>query len=283
MSNLNFTAMKRTSLIFATGLMMMAAISFTSCQKDDDQDPIITQAAEDSDVDSYYDDVITEVDELTLVGDSKDSQLMYATLGGQGTRTRKTSWDGNCRVDSITYNNFVNANSRFERVKNGIIVIRTCGQYNGAEFERTITFKNLTINGNLIEGTKVIRKTAEHQYQITLTNGKITFTDGTTYTRTVERTRTWVAGYDTPYNVWDDVYTLEGTANGVNRQGNAYTHQIKSALMFRLSCRWIVQGIIDITVGDKQASIDYGNGECDNLAYVTVNGKTFEVKLRGGK
>lgn len=283
MSNLNFTAMKRTSLIFATGLMMMAAISFTSCQKDDEQDPIITQAAEDSDVDSYYDDVITEVDELTLVGDSKDSQLMYATLGGQGTRTRKTSWDGNCRVDSITYNNFVNANSRFERVKNGIIVIRTCGQYNGAEFERTITFKNFTINGNLIEGTKVIRKTAEHQYQITLTNGKITFTDGTTYTRTVERTRTWVAGYDTPYNVWDDVYTLEGTANGVNRQGNAYIHQIKSALMFRLSCRWIVQGIIDITVGDKQASIDYGNGECDNLAYVTVNGKTYEVKLRGGK
>jgi len=275
--------MKRTSLIFATGLMMMAAISFTSCQKDDEQDPIITQAAEDSDVDSYYDDVITEVDELTLVGDSKDSQLMYATLGGQGTRTRKTSWDGNCRVDSITYNNFVNANSRFERVKNGIIVIRTCGQYNGAEFERTITFKNFTINGNLIEGTKVIRKTAEHQYQITLTNGKITFTDGTTYTRTVERTRTWVAGYDTPYNVWDDVYTLEGTANGVNRQGNAYIHQIKSALMFRLSCRWIVQGIIDITVGDKQASIDYGNGECDNLAYVTVNGKTYEVKLRGGK
>lgn len=283
MSNLNFTAMKRTSLIFATGLMMMAAISFTSCQKDDEQNPIITQAAEDSDVDSYYDDVITEVDELTLAGDTKDSQMMYATLGGQGTRTRKTSWDGNCRVDSITYNNFVNANSRFERVKNGIIVIRTCGQYNGAEFERTITFKNFTINGNLIEGTKVISKTAEHQYQITLTNGKITFTDGTTYTRTVERTRTWVAGYDTPYNVWDDVYTLEGTANGVNRQGNAYIHQIKSALMFRLSCRWIVQGIIDITVGDKQASIDYGNGECDNLAYVTVNGKTFEVKLRGGK
>lgn len=283
MSNLNFTAMKRTSLIFATGLMMLAAIGFASCQKDDEQDPIITQAAEDSDVDSYYDDVMTEVDELTLVGDSKDSQMMYATLGGQGKRTRKTSWDGICRIDSVTYENFINANSRYERVKNGLIVIRTYGRYNEAEFERTITFKNFTINGNLIEGTKVIRKTAEHEYQITLTNGKITFTDGTTYTRTIERTRTWVAGYDTPYNIWDDVYTLEGSATGVNRQGNTYTHQIKSALMFRHSCRWIVQGIIDLTVGDKQVSIDYGNGECDSLAYVTVNGKTYEVKLRGGK
>lgn len=275
--------MKRTSLIIATGLMMMAAISFTSCQKDDEQDPIITQAAEDSDVDSYFDDVMTEVDELTLVGDSKDSEMMFASLTGTGTRTRKTSWDGNCRIDTVTYNEYVNPNARYERVKNGIIAIRTCGQYNGSEFERTITFKNFTINGNRIEGTKVVRKTAEYTYQISLTNGKITFTDGTTYTRTMERTRTWANGYNTPYFVWDDVYTLEGTATGVNRKGYTYTHQIKSALMFKLACRWVVQGIVDITVGDKQASIDFGNGECDNLAYVTVNGKTYEVQLRGGK
>ena len=130
---------------------------------------------------------------------------------------------------------------------------------------------------------KQIRKTAEHEYQITLTNGKITFTDGTTYTRTVERTRTWVEGYDTPFYIWDDVYTLEGVATGVNRRGYTYTHQITSALMFKLSCRWLVQGVIDLTVGDKQATIDYGNGDCDNIAYVTVNGKTYEVKLRGGK
>lgn len=282
MSNLKLTAMKRTSLMFAASLMMMAAISFTSCQKDDDQDPVIAQAAEDSDVDSYYDDVMTEVDELTLAGDSKDSEMMFASLSGTGTRTRKTSWEGNCRIDTITYQAYVNPFSRFERVKNGVIAIRTCGRYSGPEFERTITFKNFTINGNKIEGTKVVRKTAENTYQITITDGKITFTDGTTYTRTANRTRTWVGGQNTPFNVWDDVYTLEGTANGVNRRGYTYTHQIKSALMFKLACRWIVQGIVDITVGDKQASIDFGNGDCDNLAYVTVNGKTFEVKLRGG-
>lgn len=275
--------MKRTSLIFAASLMLMAAFTLSSCQKDEEVDSVVTLASEDADVDTYYDDVMTEVDEITLAGDSKDSQLMYATLGGQGTRTRKTSWDGNCRIDSLTYENFVNANSRYERVKNGLIVIRTCGQYNGAEFERTVTFKNFTINGNLIEGTKQIRKTAEHEYQITLTDGKITFTDGTTYTRNVERTRTWVEGYDTPFNIWDDVYTLEGVATGVNRRGYTYTHQITSALMFKLSCRWLVQGVIELTVGDKQATIDYGNGECDNIAYVTANGKTYEVKLRGGK
>ncbi len=282
MFNLNLLAMKRTGLFFAASLMMMAAISFTSCQKDEEVNPIVQSANEDADVDSYFDDVMTEVDELTLVSDSKDA-MMYATLDDNGTRVRKTAWDGDCRIDSITYTDYVNPNARFERVKNGLVIIRTCGRYNAPEFERTVTFNNFTINGNLIEGTKVIRKTAEHEYQTTLTNGKITFTDGTTYTRNVERTRTWVNGYDTPLYIWDDVYTLEGSATGVNRIGETYTHQITSALMFKLNCRWIVGGTMKFTVGDRQAELDYGNGECDNIAIVTVNGKSYEVKLRGGK
>ncbi len=281
MFNFKFTAMKRTSLIFATSLLMTAAISFTSCQKDDEQDPIIALAAEDSDIDSYFDEVMAETDELTLQDDGvKSSEMMYAVLAGQGTRTRKTSWEGDCRIDSVTYSDYVNPNARYERVKNGVMVIRTCGRYNEPEFERTVTFNNFTVNGNQIEGTKVISKTAEHQYQISLTNGKITFTDGTSYTRNIERTRTWVEGYNTPFFIWDDVYTLEGTATGVNRQGNAYTHQIASALVYKLSCRWIVQGVIEFSVGDMQATLDYGNGDCDYLAYVTVNGQTVEVKLR---
>ncbi|QKG79064.1 hypothetical protein [Tenuifilum thalassicum] len=277
--------MKRTNLILAASIMMMAAISFTSCEKDDEViNPIVEQSVEDDDVDSYFDDVLAEVDDITLSENSKDSQMAYATLGENGERIRKTSWDdNNCRIDSVIYNEFVNPNAKYERVKNGVIIIRTCGNYLSDNFERTVTFDNFTINGNKIEGKKVIRKTAEHQYQITLTDGKVTFTDGTTYTRNAERTRTWVEGYDTPFFVWDDVYTLEGSATGVNRKGETYTHQITSALMFKLNCRWIVQGVINITVGDKEATLDYGMGECDNMAYVTVNGKTYEIKLRGGK
>jgi len=284
MFNLNLTAMKRTSLIFATSLMLMATISLTSCQKDEETDPIVSTMQQDDEATAYYDDVLTEVDELTMKSDDAKS-MDYAVLNteGQGTRTRKTSWDGDWRVDTITYSNFVNGNARFEKVKNGQIVIRTLGNPLAESFERNVTFVNFTINGNLIEGEKNITKTANYTYTITLQDGKITFTDGTTYTRTFTRTRTWVAGFDTPYYIWDDIHTVEGTATGINRNGYAYTHQITNALMIKLSCRWIVEGTIELTVGDKSATFDYGNGECDNIATVTVNGKTYEVKLRGGK
>lgn len=282
MSNLKFTAMKRTSLFFAASLMIMATISFTSCQKDEETDPIVTIAEQDDDANAYFDDVLTEVDDLTMVSNSKDFTEASNTLG-QGTRTRKTTWISNTeRIDSITYQNYVNGNSRFERVKNGLIIIHVWGNPLQNEFVREISFKDFTINGNAIEGTKRIEKTAQYSFTVTIQNGKVTFTDGTTYTRNCERIRTWADGFATPYNIWDDVYTIEGTATGVNRKGYTYTHQITNALMIKLNCRWIVQGTIDMTVDSKTATLDYGNGECDNIATVTANGKTWEIRLRGG-
>ncbi|HOY73514.1 MAG TPA: hypothetical protein PLX53_10290, partial [Tenuifilaceae bacterium] len=64
--------MKRLNVIFAASLMMMAAISFTSCQKDDGDttDPLVTTMQEGDEVDSYFDETMSEVDELTYESDS---------------------------------------------------------------------------------------------------------------------------------------------------------------------------------------------------------------------
>ncbi len=282
MLNLKFTAMKRTNLIFAASLMLMAAISFTSCQKDEEVDPIVSTMQEDDEATAYYDDVLTEVDDVTMQSsDVKSMEYTSLNTEGQGTRVRATSWDGDWRIDTVTYVDYVNGNARFEKVKNGKIVIRTLGNHLAESFERNVTFVNFTINGNLIEGEKSIIKTADYTYSVTLQNGKITFTDGTTYTREFTRTRTWVDGFATPYYIWDDIHAIEGTSTGMNRNGYNYTHQITNALMIKLSCRWIVEGTIEFIVGDETATFDYGNGECDNLATVIKNGKSYEVKLRG--
>ncbi|MGE0077679.1 MAG: hypothetical protein AB7S48_07460 [Bacteroidales bacterium] len=274
--------MKRTSLFFAASLMMMAAISFTSCEKDDDTDSMESTLEQDDDASAYFDDVLAEVDDLTMISDSKTADYATLSVEGQGTRTRKTAWEGDWRVDTITYVDYVNGNSRYERVKNGKVIIRMLGTATQATFERQVSFMNFNINGNEIEGQKRIVKTSEYQYTVTLQNGKITFTDGTTYTRTCERTRTWADGYSTPYYVWDDVYTVEGTDSGQNRKGYTYTHQITNALMYQLGCRWIVEGTIEMTVNGDTATVDYGNGECDNSATVTHNGKSYQLRLRGG-
>jgi hypothetical protein len=41
-----------------------------------------------------------------------------------------------------------------------------------------------------------------------------------------------------------------------------------------------VKGIITIVKNDAEATLDYGTGDCDNLATITINGVVKEIVLR---
>jgi hypothetical protein len=41
----------------------------------------------------------------------------------------------------------------------------------------------------------------------------------------------------------------------------------------------LVQGIITFTKNNNTATLDYGNGECDNLAVYTVNGNSYNIVI----
>lgn len=262
---------------------MMAALTFTSCEKDEEVSPLAETLTLDDEIASYYDEALSEVDEITYVGTTAKLSVEESVVENSGTRTVETTFSGDTVIHTITFVDFVNGNSEFERVKNGTIVVKVLGRPFLETFWRQITFIDFTVNGNLVEGVKVIEKIGEYQFSITLTDGKITFTDGTTYTRDFVRTRTWVAGFETPFYIWDDEYELEGVANGVNRNEKVYTHTITNPLRIKMNCRWIVQGTIDIVVDNQLAILDYGDGTCDRFATITVDGETWTIRLRGGR
>jgi hypothetical protein len=49
-----------------------------------------------------------------------------------------------------------------------------------------------------------------------------------------------------------------------------------------MSCKmpFPVSGIVEILKNELKATLDYGQGECDKLATITVNGVTKEIVLR---
>ena len=62
------------------------------------------------------------------------------------------------------------------------------------------------------------------------------------------------------------------------------TSTITSPLIIKMSCAepkkpLIVQGIITITRNNTSASLDYGNGDCDNLAVFTKNGISINIVI----
>jgi hypothetical protein len=91
--------------------------------------------------------------------------------------------------------------------------------------------------------------------------------------------REWIQGSDTP-NRWDDIYLVTGTANGARPNGLTWEREIMTPLRVELACRFIVSGTVELHPEGRPVSLlDYGNGDCDNIATFTMNGKTYTIHL----
>ncbi len=254
-------------------LGVFAVFTLTSCDRNIDDADRKQAAKDDLQVDGYFDDMIAESDDVqTMILEDK-SGFGNGTKDGSKTYTIVTNPDGS-RDITVTFVNFSNPNFPNSRVKNGIVNIHVTGGPDSSTFVRVITFTNFTINNNQITGTITITKVSDYVTTIQLANCMVTFTDGTTYTRTGTKTRTLIDGINTP-SIWDNTYEITGSFTGTNRNGNDYTHTIDVALVRVMAYRYFVSGILHIEVGNRDIVIDFGDGTLDNLVDITINGTTY--------
>lgn len=165
-------------------------------------------------------------------------------------------------------------------VRTGIIAVA----FNGRRFQPGSTLvwttDNYTVNGVQLEGTRTLTNitgsTEESpKFQIELTGGKATFPDETVATREASFTREWIRAAS-PVN---DEIRLEGSAEGTNRTGVAYTMGIEETLVFKRSCGFPVSGVKIYTKEGKQITIDYGDGTCDRQVTYTVGDQTITTNV----
>jgi hypothetical protein len=87
-------------------------------------------------------------------------------------------------------------------------------------------------------------------------------------------------GEATPFILDDNTYEITGSASGATVTGQAFSNVITTALVYKPTCTYFVSGVIEITpAGEPVRIIDFGNGECDNLATLYVNGYTINLIL----
>ena len=105
-----------------------------------------------------------------------------------------------------------------------------------------------------------------------------TFSSGKTYHRIGTRVREIVAGYETAI-LLDNVYNVTGSWTTTFPNTTVQNSTISTPLVVKLSCANIVEGFITSTRNGNAATLDYGNGDCDNLAVFTFNGVTHNIFL----
>jgi hypothetical protein len=155
----------------------------------------------------------------------------------------------------------------------------------------TVTFDNFYIDSIKIEGTLAISNTGSaisRQFTVDVTDAKLSKPNGNFTEWTSHKVITQQEGLGTPNLPLDDVFKIEGDAHGRVQRANllvAWEGAVTDPLIKRFNCRWIVKGEVKqnrINTGGNSpwaAILDFGTGDCDNKAVVTINGVAHNITL----
>ena len=126
------------------------------------------------------------------------------------------------------------------------------------------------------------------QFTVDVTNAKLTWPNENYIDWDSHRVITQFEGLGT-INPLDDIFRVEGSSSGKVRRGNLivlWESNITDPLIKKFNCRWIVKGKVRTirrnatTNSPWVAILDFGNGNCDNQATITINGVTYQITLR---
>ncbi|MCX6292413.1 MAG: hypothetical protein NT126_11720 [Bacteroidetes bacterium] len=273
--------------VFMIAAALVSLTFMTSCKKDSstsaNEEDMITNADQfqeaegaTSDVDNIS-DIATQTNSANFRLTSNDDH--YGILGC-ATVNRDTV----NQVVTIDFGTGCTGNDG--RTRSGQIIIHySGGTYFTPGFQRIVTFNNYFVNNRHIEGTRTITNNGNNaaghlNWTVDAQNMRVTRPNGTYHTWNSLRTREMIAGDTLLFHPADDVYSITGSSNGSNSNGNTCSAVITTALIKRGNCHWIVSGTVDITPSNRPVrTLDFGSGNCDDLATVTKNGISHLIHL----
>jgi len=167
------------------------------------------------------------------------------------------------------------------KVFSGKIVIEISGTRKDPDYTRRVTYDNFGVDSLTIEGSSVVTIDRDNDVFRNITSDlTCTLSSGMVIYHHSERTWEWLEGMDTDTDQSDDVIRITGYTTAENSDNDTYSKEIVEPLIRKKDCRFIVQGVVTITINNELiSSLDYGDGECNNIAILTKDGETFEVDL----
>ncbi len=174
------------------------------------------------------------------------------------------------------------------RNRRGIINFEITGFYREDGTVVTITFEDYYQNEHKVEGTQTVTNTGRNAdnnlvYTVEINDGKVTTPSPNSKVIYYEEntTREWAEGEPTILEVCDDVYFITGTQNGISSDNILYQLTVQEQLNVKVCCNWIRAGLLDVDIeGLSTLTVDYGDGECDSDATVTMLGVEYPIVMQ---
>ncbi|HYC29031.1 MAG TPA: hypothetical protein VEB42_09445 [Chitinophagaceae bacterium] len=284
-------------------LAIFSAITLFSCQKDTSvnsepvsDDEAVTISQENAEADEAY-------EETAEMGISASADLEAAAKAGHGDfgvgihANLELFADlsfrlGPCVTITVTPNDTTYPKTvvidfgdgcicRDGKFRKGSITLNFTKPLRAPGAVLTISHNNYYVNRAHIEGTKTITNmsaTGVFQYSVVVSDGKVTWLNGRGFKFEKVKTVTQISGSETA-TVRDDVFSIEGRSRVVYANGITVNKETEVPLIKAVACNWISKGIVKIRINNRELSLDYGNGDCDDKAILKWNGHEREVTL----
>ena len=282
----------KTKIVSGIAIVMLSFfISCDSTNDGNDNNPTLTakDIAVNSKIDVAIDDVVYIVEDQYTAQQSISNRsstasksilptcATFTTVLVDGTWTRTIDFgSAGCTLP--------NGN-----VLKGKIIISFSNDFTSKSRTLSYRFVDFYHNGKLLQGNKSITYESkstellatEHPVMTFTVDMKITFDDGKVYSRTGTTVKETIEGNETPLNWEDNVFLVTGNSATSLANGDTVTTVITTPLRYITSCKlpFPVSGIVSITKNTSVGTLDFGDGKCDNLATLTIDGVTKDIIL----
>ncbi len=295
--NLKNSFMSKKKLLITVATLICGGLLFTSCKK---------KEHEDNDTEGAKDHAMGETcsNDVTNIG----SQASYANISTYRQGAPDQIYAGCATIKFDTLINTDNDTIRVDfgtgctgldsRTRKGILqFIYTAGKH----YRDSGNVINVTTPGNTyyVNSNQVIINSKTITNKGHVTGGRLTWTvaaditinksTGGTIHWTTNKTKVLLAGEqpnNLPINWAAAQVAIYGDASGTNAKGETFTAHVSQAtwLVRDFSCssfrRFFVKGVLEFTPGSKPTRyINFGTGNCDDQAVVTINGHTYNITL----
>jgi hypothetical protein len=252
-------------------LMTATAALVFSCSKDGDnggsQEITATNAK-----------AVMEAEEMAAVTDEALTDV-YLSQSGKGSLTQK---DITCYTGVATDTGYLVTFTECEGAKGHILngTVNLAYELSTDESVRfTATYVDFTVDGHAVSGTRsfvvTVDVTTETFTFTTQSDITITTTGGSVMEITGERVMSIVPGatLDATH------FVISGTWM-VKIDSDTYTVSSPEGVSGNPACTFFTSGVVVLAKNGLQVSINYGNGDCDNLATMTYpDGTEEEITL----
>lgn len=286
MQNFKICVMKKINLKIGIIALALVGLVFTGCSEGEEvivdnvnSEADLKAAEEEAEVDKISDETSIIIEEAYLMAEFPETKshasdrylpdcVTITIVLVQNMKTVTIDFGDGCELRN---GNFVSGKIILKYEKDP-----------GVSVMKSFEFDGFTFNDKGVEGSGSVLREKENENgnpQSTRTGDvTVTWPDGSYANKNGTKIREMIEGQGT--SAWgDNVFLITGNWNFTKKNGTELSATILEALRKELACKFIVSGSIELQKNENSAVLDYGDGQCDDLATVTIGDVVREIHL----